>query len=176
MDGGEQLRGAALVNGEFEVGFDQTFERRWLRAEQFGRVAMLLFIAAGLAGLMGRGPFSHHTVKSAASALAVDFEPIARANAATQVTFHLENPTGQPTMDLFISSNVVEPMGLTRILPDPVSSKVVQNGIVLTVVVPGGTKDGELRLMMMPSQLGDNQLEARLPGHAPLKWSQFIVP
>ncbi len=176
MDSVEKLRGAAPINDELEVGFDQPFEKRWLWAEQVGRVVMVLFIAAGLAGLLGRGPFSHHTAQSAQSALAVDFEPIARANAATQVTFHLDNPTEQPTLDLFISTNVVEPMGLTRILPDPIRSKVVKNGIVLTVGVPTGTVNAELRLALMPTQLGSNQLEARLGDHPPLKWTQYIVP
>ncbi len=176
MDGVERLRGADPVNGEFEVGFDQSFERRWLRAEQAGHAVMVLFIAAGLVGLLGRGPFSHRTAKSADSALAVDFEPVARSNATTQVTFHLDNPTQQPTLDLFVSTNVVEPMGLERILPNPLSSKVVQDGVVLTVAVPPGTKNAELRLVMMPNELGPNQLQARLGDHQPLKWSQFVVP
>ncbi len=176
MDGIERLRGADPINDELEVGFDEPFEASWLRAERVGRIVMALFIAAGLAGLLGRGPFSHRTEKSPQSALAVDFEPIARANAATQVTFHLDNPTDRKTMNLFISTNVIEPMGLQRVLPAPVSTKVVQNGIVLTVGVPSGTVDAELRLVMMPSSLGPNQLEARLDDHAPIKWTQFIVP
>ena len=176
MDSVERLRGADPINDELEVGFDQPFEQRWLRVEQVGRVVMVLFTAAGLAGFFGRGPFSHHTAKSAESALSVDFEPIARANATTQVTFHLDNPTEQPTLDLFISTNVVEPMGLQHVLPDPVHSRVVGNGIVLTVGVPTGTVDAELRLSLMPTGLGSNQLEARLGDHPPLKWTQFIVP
>ena len=176
MDSVERLRGADPINDELEVGFNQPFEKRWLRAEQVGRVVMVLFTAAGLAGLLGRGPYSHHTEKSAQSALAVDFEPIARANANTQVTFHLDNPTEQPTVDLFVSSNVVEPMGLERIVPNPLQSKVVKGGIILTMGVPSGTIDAQLRLILMPSELGPNQLEARLGDNAPLKWTQFIVP
>ncbi len=176
MDGVERLRGADPVNDEFEVGFNEPFEQGWLRAERAGRVVMVLFIAAGLAGLLGHGPLSHHTTKSAESGLAVDFEPIARSNAATQVTFHIDNPTEQPTLDLFISTNVVEPMGLQRVVPDPIRSRLVKNGIVLTVGVPTGTQDAELRLMMMPDTMGPNQLEARLEDHAPIKWTQFIVP
>jgi hypothetical protein len=32
------MSGAATVNGEFEVGFDQTFESRRYRTEQAGRL------------------------------------------------------------------------------------------------------------------------------------------
>ena len=176
MDGVERLRGADPINDELEVGFNQPFEEGWLRAEFVGRIIMVLFTAAGLAGLLGHGPYSHHTAKSAESGLAIDFEPIARANASTQVTFHIDNPTEQKTMDLFISTNVVEPMGLQHILPDPVSSKVVQNGVVFTMGVPSGTIDAEVRIVLMPDTFGPHQLEARLDDHAPLKWTQFIVP
>ena len=173
MDGVERLRGADPINDEFEVGFNKPFEQSWLRAELVGQILMLLFTAAGL---LGHGPFSHHTVKSAASGLAIDFEPIARANGSTQVTFHIDNPTEQKTMDLFISTNVVEPMGLQHILPVPVSSKVVQDGMVFTIGVPSGTTDAEVRVVLMPDTFGSHQLEARLGGHAPLKWTQFVVP
>jgi hypothetical protein len=32
------MRGAETVNDEFEVGFNQSFESRWYRAEQAGRM------------------------------------------------------------------------------------------------------------------------------------------
>ena len=136
------IQGADRINDEVEVGFDDAFETRWLYAARVGRIIMVLFTAAGLAGLMGQGPFSHRTVKSIESGLAIDFEPVARAQAGTQVTFHLDNQTGNPLMDLFISTNVVEPMGLQHALPEPVGTKVVKDGIVLTVSVPPGTVNG----------------------------------
>ena len=170
------MQGADRVNDEFEVGFDAQFERRWLMASRIGTVVMVLVAIAGLAGLLGRGPFSHRTERSDASALSVDFEPIARANASTQVTFHLDNPSEDPTLQLFVSTNVVEPMGLQSAQPPPVDSRVVENGIVYTVAIPPGTKDAKFRLMLMPNGLGANQLEARLAGRPALKWTQFVVP
>ena len=170
------MQGADRVNDEFEVGFDEGFERRWLRAERVGQVVMVLFVAAGLAGLFGRGPFSHRTEQSPESALAVDFEPIARSQAPTQVTFHIDNPTDAPTLDLFIGTNSVEPMGLQRIMPAPVTTKAVTDGLVLTLAIPPGAKNTEIRLLMQPSSLGPNELIARLDGHAPIRWTQFVMP
>ena len=169
-------QGADRINEEFEVGFDRSFESRWQRAEQFGRVVMVAFVAAGLAGMLGRGPYSHRTEKTAQSALAVDFEPVARSQSTTQVTLHLDNPTGAPTLDLFIGTNMVEPMGLRRMVPQPVDVKAVQNGLVLTLAVPPDTRDAELRLMLQPIGLGPNQMMARLRGHAALRWTQFVLP
>ena len=172
----QQLQGADRVNEELEVGYDQRFEQGWQRAEQAGRVVMVVFVAAGLAGLMGRGPYSHDTAKSPESGLAVDFEPVARSQTATQVTLHVSNLTSDPTRDIFIGTNAVEPMGLQRILPQPIATKAVQDGMVLTIPVPPGTKDAKIRLMLEPSTIGSNELVAQLAGAAPIRWTQFVVP
>ena len=170
------MQGADRINDEFEVGFDEKFERGWVRAEIVGRVVMVAFVVAGLAGLFGRGPFSHRTERSDASALAVDFEPIARSQAPTQVTFHIANPTDAPTVDLFIGTNTVEPMGLQRIEPEPVATKAVKDGLVLSLAIPPGTQDSEIRLMLQPAVIGENELIAQLAGHDPIRWTQFVMP
>ena len=170
------MQGADRVNEELEVGFDERFEQRWLWAERAGRVVMVLFVAAGLGGLLGHGAYSHRTAQSAESALAVDFEPVARSQSNTQITFHLDNPTAAPTLDLFVGTNMVEPMGLKAMVPQPVSTQVVPDGLVMTVAVPSGTHDAKFRLMLEPTALGDNTLEARLQDHAMLRWTQFVAP
>ncbi len=170
------MQGADRVNDEFEVGYNENFERNWERAEIVGRVVMVAVVAAGLAGFFGRGPYSHQTKHTAESALTVDFEPIARSQAPTQVTFHIDNPTDAPTLDLFIGTNTVEPMGLQRVEPEPVAAKAVQDGLTLTLAIPPGTHNSEVRLMLEPAVIGDNELIAQLAGHAPIRWSQFLMP
>lgn len=170
------MRGADPVNDEFEVGFNQTFEQRWFRAERIGRFIMVAFVAAGFVGLFGRGPFSHRTKSMPDSGLTVDFEPIAQSQTGTQVTFHVANAASTPTMELLIGSRLVEPMGLQRILPQPVRTQAVQDGLLLTVAVPPGTGDAAIRLMLMPVGSGPKHLTARLTGHAPLHWTQLVVP
>ena len=172
------LQGADQVNAEIEVGFDERFERSWEFAERIGRLVMLAFVAIGLAGFLGRGPYSHETARSPASAIAVDYEPVTRSQTGTQVTFHLSNPkpTSALTMDLFIGSNIVEPMGLQRIIPQPVAINTVDGGLVLTVAVPPGTADADLRLMLLPVGIGPQRLVARLDDHADIHWTQVVVP
>lgn len=165
------MQGADRVNDELEVGFNQTFERRWSRAARGGYAVMALLAAAGLAGLFGRGPYSHRSAGNAASGMIVDFEPIARSQTPTQVTFHLDNPTGSPTLRLFLDNQVVEPMGLTRILPEPVRTDAVTNGLALTVAVPPDTRNAELRIVLEPTGIGPEHLVAQLDGHPPLRWT-----
>ena len=171
------MQGADLVNDELEVGFDETFERRWHRAEQAGRVFMLLFVAAGLAGLLGQGPYSHRTDQSSEAALAVDFEPIARSQTGTQVTFRFANDSTSATRKLFISTLLVEPMGLKQIVPQPLDTQAVEGGLVLTLAVPPGTQHAMVRLMLQPSGIvGVEHFTARLEDNAMLVWTQTVVP
>jgi hypothetical protein len=170
------MQGADRVNDELEVGFDQIFERRWLWGQRAGRIVMILVTAAGLAGLLGRGPYSHRTVAMPGTGLKVDFEPIARSQTATQVTLHLTNTTPSPTEALFIGSNAVEPMGLKQMIPEPTSTEILPDGLLLTVAIPPGTRDAAFRLMLTPTGIGANELVARLNDGLPLRWQQFILP
>ncbi|WP_419730085.1 hypothetical protein [Lichenicola sp.] len=170
------MQGADKVNDELEVGYDETFERRWSHAERSGYVVMLVLVAAGIAGLFGRGPFSHRTVSSPASGLAVDFEPVARSQCDTQVTFHIKNDTAATTIDLFLDNHLVEPMGLHQVLPQPVVSQTAPDGLRLSIAVPAYSHDTELRVMLMPDVIGPVHMVAHLQGHPVLRWTQFVVP
>lgn len=170
------MQGADKVNDELEVGYDEIFERRWSRAERSGYLVMLVVVAFMLAGFFGRGPFSHRTVTSAASGLAIDFEPVARSQCDTQVTFHIDNDTDATTIDLFLDNHLVEPMGLHQFLPEPVRSQSAEGGLRLTIAVPPHVHDTELRIMLQPSVVGPVHMIAHLQGHEPLHWTQYVVP
>ncbi|WP_158742459.1 hypothetical protein [Acidisphaera sp. L21] len=170
------MQGADRVNEELEVGFDQRFERLWRRAEQVGRWIMVLFVAAGIAGFLGRGPYSHETAKSIGTGLTVDFEPVTRSQAGTQVTFNLDNASASSTIDIFVGTNIVEPMGLQRIEPQPLQTRLVDGGMVMTIPVAPGTRDAKLRLMLQPMSLGPNELVAQREGYAAQRWTLFVLP
>ena len=170
------MQGADQVNEELEVGFDQRFEHLWRRAEEVGRWVMVLFVVAVIAGFLGRGPYSHETVKNEGTGLAVDFEPVARSQAGTQVTLKLDNSSASPTIDIFVGSNIVEPMGLQRVEPQPVRTRLVDGGMVMTFPVPPGTRDAKLRLMLQPLSLGSNELIAQREGYVAQRWTQFVLP
>lgn len=170
------LRGADPVNDELEVGFDQKFEESWHRAERGGRVVMGLFLIAALGGFLGRGPFSHHTSTAADHSMAVDYEPVARVNTPTQVTFHIDNKSDSPDLDLLVGTQVVEPMGLMRVIPQPVEERAAGGGLLLRVAIPPGTHNAHVRLVLQPGGVGRVEEHASLSGHAVLRWSQVVMP
>ena len=170
------MRGADPVNNELEVGFDERFETRWWRVETVGRAAMVLFIVAGLAGFLGRGPFSHRTVRSEDAGLSVDFEPLARSQTPTQVTLHIANPAGDTTLDVTVSGNIVEPFGLMRVEPQPIRQAGGDNSIVFTIAVPPGASDAMVRLALQPSGIGPVRLTAQVANRPAVAWTQWMLP
>lgn len=176
MDSEQTLRGADPVNDELEVGFNLAFERRWWRAEFIGRLVMLAFIAAGLAGLMGRGPYSHHTLQTRAHDFAVDFEPVARNGTSTQVTLHLTAPRSARPVTVTINSAFVEPMGLGQIIPRPSSQTAGHAEIAMTFNLPPGEPDALVRFILTPSAVGPVELSAHQDDREGLRWTQFVLP
>ena len=82
------------------------------------------------------------------------------------MTFNLDNLSQSPTVDIFVGSNIVEPMGLQSVQPQPLQTRLVTGGTIMTIAVPPGTHDAKLRLMLQPLSLGFNELmlsEAAMP-------------
>ncbi len=177
MPEGGKLRGAAPVNDEFEVGYNSAFERRWRVVEITGRAVMGLVVLAGLSGLLGRGPLSHHTVATAGGAIRVDFEPVARWDTPTQVTLHLvPPPDGAATMQVRLSPSFAEPLGMQKIWPRPLAEAPDHRGLSLTLAVPRAPGEFLVRLDLLPTAVGPVGAFAETDAGGHLGWTQVILP
>ncbi len=171
------MRGADPVNDEFEVGYNARFERRWYLAELVGRATMMIFVGVALSGLLGRGPFSHATRRSADGGLAVDFEPVARFATPTQITLHIRNEGDAPReVGVFLGARVVEPMGYSRSVPRPVAALVSHDGMTLRYAIAPHQTDARIRIEAAPSGLGPVDLSADAGAGARVGWTQVVVP
>ncbi len=171
------MRGAEPVNDELEVGFNADFELRWHRAEMAGRVLMLLFVLAAVAGLLGNGPLDHQTRYASPGALHVDYEPTVRYGTGTQITFHIGSEhAGADITHLFLSSSFVEPFGLQQISPQPLRSQATHAGMVLSFPLPPGASDVLVRVMAKPGAVGPVSLLARDGNGVKLSWTQWVLP
>jgi hypothetical protein len=165
-----------VVNDEFEVGFNQIFESHWFRAEQAGRVVMVLFTLASALGLLGRGPFSHATTQSLSGAMSVDYEPITRHGAPTMISVHVRKPqsVGHP-IELRINQQMIEPMGYQRSVPLANSSSVSNDGMRLSFEAAPGQSDILVRFELMPNAIGFVPLHVS-DGTDSIDWSLLVVP
>ena len=165
------------INNEVQVGYDAAFEHRWRVAEIIGRVIMLLVVAAALLGLLGRGPFSHHTIGSAGSGLLVDYEPVMRYDDITQITLHAMPLSCDHGMRIWVNSKIIEPMGLQNSIPRPLSSTPLPDGLILHYdLKPGACQNTLVRLFVKPSTVGPVPLKVRLDLNQPLAWHVFVMP
>jgi hypothetical protein len=172
------------IDDELEIGFDERFEKRWHRLEIGSHVLMALFVLAALGGFFGRGPFSHRTEKTADGRLAVDFEPLARWGTDTQVTVHLSapgrlaGPGAAVAAHLFVSSAVIEPLGLQRVIPTPNETESIGGGAIYDFTIPPGEDTAFVRFVLRPSTVGLVTAEVRTggPDGEPLSWKQLVLP
>jgi hypothetical protein len=170
------MRGAEPVNDEIEVGFNQDFEIAWYRTEVIGRFVMIGFTCVALSGLLGRGPYSHDRAQAPGGGLSVDFEPVARSQTATLVTFHVENPEAIPrTLELSVGQGFVQPMGYQRAVPFADSSSVSDDGMDLRFTIQPRQSDALVRLQLQPEAVGLVRLHASA-GSARVDWTMFVVP
>ena len=165
------------INNEVEVGYDDRFEHRWRYISLVGRAVMLLVVLAAMAGLLGQGPYSHHSVASASGRLKVDYEPVARFGNVTQITLHLRPVSCDRGMTIRLNGNFIEPMGLQTELPLPFSSLPLADGMLLHFNLdPSRCQDAMVRVFAKPSGIGPIALQAQLDSDPALGWRAFIVP
>ncbi len=165
------------INDEIEVGYDQVFEHRWRHVALVGRTVMLLVVVAALLGLLGQGPFSHHTVTSASSRLSVDLEPVARFGNATQITLHARPVSCSQGMTIWLGSKFIEPMGLQSVLPRPLFTTPMADGMLMHFGLSHeNCQNAVVRVFAKPTEIGYLPLKARLDQDAVLPWHVFIVP
>lgn len=183
----EQKRGAAPVNGDLEVGYDEKFERRWYSFQLVALLCMVTFLLVCLAGLLGRGPYSHRTAASPDATLRVDYEPVAREGTPTLVTLHAANPADTSlSLRVFVSGEAAEPLGLDHTLPAADAALVGDRGILFRFTLAPHQADAKIRLAAMPGAPGLARLRAWTGGQgdapdppddrAVAHWSQLILP
>ena len=171
------MRDSPPMAEELRNGFYPDFETGWRRAEIVGRVAMLLVVAATLAGLLGGGPATLWTSQVAAGALRVAFPPVFRFGTPTGITLHVAPRSDQTAVEIAMPAALVKRFGLQGVTPQPRAWGAGRDGEVrMTFGVLPGLKDLVIEVSGMPIGSGGLNLSAQLDGEPALSWSQVILP
>jgi hypothetical protein len=127
-------------------------------------------LMAGLRGLLGRGPLARHKVNSGPSGFQIQYERIARNKTPAAVEVHLP-PSGsadQP-IRLRIQGDLVKGGRLRQIMPQPVRSDVLPDGMV--VEFPAALSGGVVSFFRNQVHLDDSG--TRLHSRAALRSNSF---
>lgn len=160
-----------------EIGEDRPFQERYWRAQRIGWIGFALIVAAGLAGLTGKGgPFARAAVTTAEGA--VHYPRITRWETDDDIRIALSPDLGSE-IHIDIGSAFARTFALEDIEPAPVRSFVTGEGyrFVFTSLPPPPIGERIITLhvrTLRPSAGAD--LNIRINGGRPLKFSPVVLP
>ena len=103
--------------GDLELGQDLPFQRRTWLVQRVGWGVVLLLLLAAAAGLLGRGPLSEKTARSADGALGVRYGRFVRHRAPTTVQLQLApDVADQGQVRLWLDLRYLEGVTIENIL------------------------------------------------------------
>jgi hypothetical protein len=109
--------------GDIQVNEDLSFLRKEWRFQRIGWIAMLLLVALGLSGALGRGPLSHVT-DGDNNSLAVSYDRVIRHSADTKLKIVAGRALRADTLRVYITSGYMDAFEVRNIIPEPVSSGI----------------------------------------------------
>jgi len=157
------------------VGYDKQFLDSWLKRARYVWAFIAITIMAGLSGLLGRGPLAKHMVTSGPAGLQIKYERIARNKTPAAVEIRLP-PTSSADrpVRLRIEGDLVKGARLRQIMPQPVRSDLLPDGMV--VEFPAALSAGVVSIVQEPSAPGRFRNKIALEGGPAVEFVQVVLP
>lgn len=151
------------VGNELAVGEDLEFQHRWWRFEKIVWALFTLIIVLDVAGVFGRGPLAKATAQTPDGSMRIEYERVERFETPSMLTVHFgRNAVAQGKIQLWVSDNVIKPLGNQRIIPQPETSVIASGGILYTWAATEPPDSAAFALE--PSRPGFFEYEIRMPG------------
>lgn len=163
------------VNDEVAVGDDLEFQRRWGIAERIIWAVLVIFLLLSFLGVFGRGPLAHTSYASSASGMSIKYERFQRFGSPSVMFVDLDSSTfHNGTAQLWVSDDLVKPLGTQRIVPQPQRSEIVGGGILYTF--PANDGPASVEFQTQPATIGSSHVTLRIPGREPVVLHIFVYP
>lgn len=163
------------VDNELAVGDDIEFQRKWWRFENFIWIVFGLIVIADLLGCFGRGPLAKAQARSTDGTMDVRYERIARYGTASVIAIQFGPGAIQDgKLKFWVSDSLVKPLGNQRVVPQPETSTVGDNGIYYTFLATA--LPASVQFSLEPSSAGLDHLTFRSPNGQSLTLPIFVMP
>jgi hypothetical protein len=163
------------LNDEIAVGEDLEFQRKWWKVERGIWIFFLLLIIADVLGIFGRGWLAKAHKSAYDQSLDITYERVERFNTPSDLRIQLSPAVVQEgKAQLWVSEDLVKALGNQRVVPEPETSAVGQNGILYTFPVTGPKMSVEFTLT--PSSVGRNKISFQAPGFEKVDLGIFVMP
>jgi len=165
----------AKVNDEVAVGSDLEFQRKWWRFTRVVWIVLTGIVIADLLGCFGRGPLANARARTSDGTMNVKYERIERFSTPSILRIQF-GPTAihDGKIQLWVSETVINSLGNQRVIPQPLTSTVGQNGVLYTFAVT--TIPAEVAFSLEPSAPGIYHLQLRVPASEELKRTIYVMP
>lgn len=161
--------------GEIAVGEDLDFQRKWWRFERVVWSFFLLLLVADVLGLFGRGWLAKAQVRDTNQTLTLDYERVERASTPSIMTLHFGPAAIQNgKIQVFVSEEIIKPLGAQRISPQPEQSVIGNDGITYTFAATHIPATAEIALS--PSFPGSHHFRIQVAGGQPVEGHVVVVP
>jgi len=150
------------IENELAIGEDLEFQRRWWRFEHVVWICFTIILALDIAGVFGRGPLSKAHAKTSDGAIHMTYERFARFQTPSLISLHLSPAAVRNGhIQLWVSQSIIKPLGNQRIIPQPATSELAQDGVLYTW--PSGVRPDSVDFAIEPSTAGVEHFTVRLP-------------
>ena len=164
------------VDNAVAVGEDLGFQERWWSLERMVWGVFALILLADVLGVFGRGWLSKAELHNPASGMAVKYERVQRAMTPSVISIQLApQAVHNGTVQLFVSSTLVQELGAQRIIPQPEHSAIGGGGITYTFLT-NGTEPLTVNLELQSSFPGVHGFTLRIPGLQAAGARVVVVP
>lgn len=163
------------VDNEIAVGSDLEFQRSWWRFERIAWTVLSVILIADLAGVFGRGPLANAQKRAADGSIHVKYERIERYSTPSILTVSVaQSAIHDGKFQLWVSDNLVKPLGNQRVVPQPAESALENGGIRYTF--PVSATPASVEFSLQPGSAGIDHLRLNVPGASPVELTIAVVP
>ena len=161
---------------ELQLSDDAAFHKREQAFKRVGVAALYAVLVAALAGLFGSGPLSHASARSADGSVRVDYDRIVRANAPTELRFHVPYARKvDGSVELWLDQSFAQSIMIEQIVPAPVRTRIVDGRLKAEIVAAAADTALGITLTYRPKSLGSTVIDVGVDaGQVHLR--QFVFP
>lgn len=163
------------INDEVAVGEDLGFQYKWWRFERGIWIFFAVLVALDLAGAFGRGPLAKAQIAAPDGSMNIKYERIERFSTPSILTVNFGPGTVHDgKVQLWVSEAVMQRLGNQRVVPQPLQSRVGNNGILYTFAA--AELPATVGFALEPAYPGTAELKLQVPGCSEVRMKVVIVP
>jgi hypothetical protein len=157
---------------------DENFRRKFCKAQNIVWVLMLLFLTAGMLGLLGgSGPFASSVAGNTVNSLTVEYPRYLRNRAPIDIAIYVNAAhVTNGRVSIEIDRLFIERYDIQYINPEPSEVKAGEQSMTYVFELAGSERETRITFNVQPERFGYAVGRIRLEGEPEVRFWQIIYP